>query len=104
MNPYLNFQAVVLGIDEKTLNATVSIFLSAGLVNASAPPDLEISVYLGAFPYFFFQTSIQSRNVDYAFYEMSEILRVPLGVINPVLFPYDNYLLNMSVEVRPATY
>jgi hypothetical protein len=104
VTPYLNFQAAVLGIDEKTLNATVSIFLSAGVDNASAPPNLEIHVYQQNFPYFFLRTPIQSRNVDYAYYQMYEILGVPLGISKTVLFPYDNYLLNMSVEVRPYVF
>jgi hypothetical protein len=104
MYSYMHFQAALLAIDERTLNASISLFMSAQIDNKTAPPLLEVTVFENNFPYFYFRVPVNDRNTDYAFYQFHTTLSIPLGYINPVMYPWDSYDLNLTIEIVPYHY
>jgi hypothetical protein len=100
----LNFQVALFAIDERTLNASISLFISANIDNKTAPAFLEVTVNENNYPYFDFQIPIRNRNAAYAFYQLYRVLTFPLGYINPVLYPWDSYELNLTIAIVPYHY
>jgi hypothetical protein len=101
---YLRFQVALLAIDERTLDANVSLVMNAQIDNKTAPPLLEVWVIENNFPYFYSQVPIHDRNADYAFYQFYPTISIPLGYVNPVMYPWDSYDLNLTIEIVPYHY
>lgn len=108
LNPsYASVQIALVDIDDRSLNATLSISINAQIDNATAPNQLQVQISSEQQSVFFSKLLILNatdRNTDYAYYRAYTIVNVPLGNLNSTLYPYDKYSFAIDLSIVPTGY
>ncbi len=99
---YFSFDAALLEVDERTLNASLSFFFVAQIDNMTAPTQLEVHGLGTDPPSFRILIPVTDRNANFAFYQKVHLFNVPLLRVNATHFPFDSYSFNISLRVVPT--
>ncbi len=99
---YFSFDAALLEVDERTLNASLSFFFVAQIDSMIAPSQLEVQVLGTDPPSFSIFIPVTDRNANFVFYQNVRLFNVPLLRVNATHFPFDSYSFNISLRVVPT--